>query len=88
MITKKNVQKHELIGLPAEVVSASHDGYVGMKGLIVNETQNTIILEVNDSEKVIPKKGTRFRLSTPENIEVDGSTLIYRPQDRIKKAGR
>jgi ribonuclease P protein subunit POP4 len=59
-----------------------------MKGLIVNETQNTIILEVNDSEKVIPKKGTKFRLSTPEDIVVNGSTLIYRPQDRIKKAGR
>lgn len=88
MITKKNVHKHELIGLPAEVISASHSGYVGIKGLIVDETKNTLVLEVNNTEKVIPKKGTKFRLSTPDEIDVNGSTLLYRPQDRIKKAGR
>ncbi|MCK4444011.1 MAG: ribonuclease P protein component 1 [Thermoplasmata archaeon] len=88
MMTKKNIHKHELIGLPAEVVSASHNGYVGMKGLIVDETKNTLVLEVDNVEKVIPKQGTRFRFSTPEDIEVNGSTLLFRPQDRIKKAGR
>ncbi len=88
MITKKNVHKHELIGLPAEVISSTHHGYVGMKGLIVDETKNTLVLEVDDAEKVIPKKGTKFRLSTPNEIDVNGSTLLYRPQDRIKKAGR
>ncbi len=88
MMTKKNIHKHELIGLPAEIVSASHNGYVGMKGLIVDETKNTLVLEVDNVEKVIPKKGTRFRLSTPEDIEVNGSNLLFRPQDRIKKAGR
>lgn len=88
MITKKNIHKHELIGLPAEVISATHSGYVGMKGLIVDETRNTIVLEIDDAQKVIPKKGTRFRLSLPENVEVNGSVLLFRPQDRIKKAGR
>jgi ribonuclease P protein subunit POP4 len=88
MITKKNILKHELIGLPAEVVSSTHNGYVGMKGLIVDETMNTLVMEVDRSEKVIPKKGTRFRFSLPEDVEVNGSKLIFRPQDRIKKAGR
>lgn len=88
MITKKNIHKHELIGLPAEIVSATHKGYVGVKGLIVDETKNTLVLEVDNAEKIIPKKGTRFKLSLPEDVVVNGSALLYRPQDRTKKAGR
>jgi ribonuclease P protein subunit POP4 len=88
MISKKNIHKHELIGLPTEIISSTHNGYVGMKGLIVDETMNTVVLEVDSSEKVIPKKGTKFRFSLPEEVEVNGSKLIFRPQDRIKKAGR
>ncbi|MEE9116299.1 MAG: ribonuclease P protein component 1 [Thermoplasmata archaeon] len=88
MISKKNIHKHELIGLPAEVVSSTHSGYVGMKGLIVDETKNTLVMEVDSSEKVIPKKGTRFKFSLPEDVEVNGAKLMFRPQDRIKKAGR
>lgn len=88
MRTSKNIYKHELIGLPAEILSATHPGYVGMKGLIVDETKNTIVLEINNAQKVIPKKGTRFRLSAHEDIEVNGSRLLFRPEDRTKKAGR
>ncbi|MFQ6060055.1 MAG: ribonuclease P protein component 1 [Thermoplasmata archaeon] len=88
MRTKKNICKHELIGLPVEVVKATHPGYVGMKGLVVDETKNTIVLEIGNAQKVIPKSGTRFRFSVPESVEVDGRNLMFRPQDRIRKAGR
>jgi RNase P/RNase MRP subunit p29 len=39
---------------------------------------------------MIPKKYTKFRFTTPANekIEVNGSVLLYRPEDRVKKGER
>ncbi len=41
-ITPRNLLKHELIGLLVEVIDSSHKGFVGISGIVVDETMKTI----------------------------------------------
>jgi len=80
------IKKHELVGLEVEVKNSTHKGYIGMKGVVVDETKNTFIVEIEGKEKMIPKKGTRFKFDVKGVVEVEGKDILYRPEDRIKKA--
>lgn len=89
MINKRNLTQHELIGFEVEVVEASHRGYVGLKGKVIDETKNMLVIESNEKEKKIPKLNTvfKFKISQEEKeVTVRGSNLLFRPEDRIKKA--
>ncbi|MBI4021509.1 MAG: ribonuclease P protein component 1 [Candidatus Aenigmarchaeota archaeon] len=79
MITPQNLVRHELIGLRVHVAA--------MHGQIVDETRNTLVIEAGGREKIIPKDGHRFTFTLPsgERIAVDGTVLVGRPEDRIKK---
>ena len=50
---------------------------------------NTFTIEANGKLRQVQKQKTIFRaeLST-EKVEVDGSLLRYRPEDRVKKGLR
>lgn len=80
------LRKRELIGLPVEVVGATDPTMRGLKGRVVDETRNMLVIEVQGAEKMIPKRGNRFRFETRGGVEVDGEDILYRPEDRIKKA--
>jgi len=41
----KNLLRHELIGLNAEVIGSSHMGYEGIHGRIIDETKNESVRE-------------------------------------------
>lgn len=77
-----------LIGLEVEITEARCKGYIGLKGRIIDETKNTFLLE-NDRIRRVPKKDVKFRFITSDGgrIEVSGSMLMHRPEDRIKKLG-
>jgi len=84
MRNEKNILRHELIGLPCEVVRALNNSSVGVKGKIVDETMQTVVIQ-DDEKKRIIKKGTTFRLDIGKKVDVDGNYIIARPEDRIKK---
>ena len=85
-ITKRNIHKHELIGMTATVKSARDRSHIKMRGTIVDETKNTLTLEVAGTEKMLPKKGTVLTIDIKEgSVNVDCGKLMYRPEDRIKK---
>ena len=87
MITKDNLVHHEFIGLKVSVTSISNDS-LNLCGTIIDETKNSIIVEVKeDIEKRIPKKGSIFLFELPngDKVEVNGNILSIRPEDRIKK---
>lgn len=86
MITPKNIYKHELIGLEVKIVDASHKNYTKVKGRVVDETKNMLMIDHDGVEKSIPKKNTTFRFKINGSVDVDGSKLLYRPEDRTKKA--
>ena len=87
MITSKNLVHHEFIGLKVHATSLKNKS-LNLKGTIIDETKNTIKIEEEDnSEKIIPKIGNMFVFELPngEKVEIDGTILSIRPEDRIKK---
>ena len=86
MRTAKNILRHELIGLQCEIMSSNTESQIGIKGKIVDETMKTIVIRARDSEKRVQKRGTIFRLKLDDNtVDVEGTYLVARPEDRIKK---
>ncbi|MFH1473704.1 MAG: ribonuclease P protein component 1 [Candidatus Aenigmatarchaeota archaeon] len=86
MISAKNLIRHELIGLPVEVVNSSNEFQVGIKGLVVNETKNLLVIETKKELKKIQKKGSSFIFKIPsgKKVKVNGKRIVARPEDRIK----
>jgi len=86
MITPKNVVRHELIGLEAEVVASANPSQVGAKGEIVNETKNTLTLARGEKTSMLEKRGLTVTITLPDKkrVKVSGDVLLARPEDRIK----
>lgn len=86
-INERNLIAHELIGLEVEVVRDSNPYNINMRGTVINETRNTLLIDVGGKIKRIIKKDAilRFKISDDKIVEVDGCILVSRPEDRIKK---
>jgi ribonuclease P protein subunit POP4 len=89
-ITPRNILRHELIGLEVSVVKSSNPHNIGISGKVVDETRNTLIIDDGSGEKRIAKGHAifRFRLRDGILIDVEGSHLIGRPEDRVKRRVR
>ncbi len=86
MVTKTNILKHELIGLDIEVVEANNKSMIGLKGKVVDETRNILVIETKNGEKKILKKDLKIKTEVEgEKIIITGKKLVGRPEDRIKK---
>lgn len=82
MITKKNIKKHELIGLYCEVVYSSNKNQIGIRGVVQDETKNMLIIQ----GKKIQKKYAKFLFKLEkEDVVINGDDIIFRAEDRIKK---
>ena len=89
MITPYNILRHELIGLPVRIVSASHEGYK-CAGVVVDETKDTIKIKTDAGIKTLPKDCIILEVSLPQEevVQIDGKLLVSRPEERIKKKYR
>lgn len=87
VINSKNLLCHELIGLEVEVAESLNPSLKGKKGVIMDETRNTLTIKEGKSLKVIPKNEVTLSISTPkgEDVKVKGRKLEARPENRIKK---
>ena len=87
MITAENLRLHELIGLGALVAESSSLPHKGIRGLVVDETKNTLVIRVGIEEKIVPKKGRVFLFTLPskEKVRLEGDKIAFRPYDRPKK---
>ncbi|MFH1285695.1 MAG: ribonuclease P protein component 1 [Candidatus Micrarchaeota archaeon] len=90
MITRRNVYVHELIGLEAEVVKSNCKNLLHTKGMVVDETKNTLMVEKNGKPRRIPKNSCtfRFRLPNSEFVDIRGAEILYAPEERPKKLFR
>ncbi|UNQ72554.1 ribonuclease P protein component 1 [Infirmifilum sp. NZ] len=90
-ITPRNILRHELIGLQAEVVEASNPSLIGIKGLVLDETRNTLVIgEPGGEKRTVLKFQAVFRFTLPDGtkVPVDGRFLMGRPEERMKKVYR
>jgi len=80
----------EIIGLRVRVVNATHPGYVGIVGRVVDETKNLLVVETPEGIKKLPKPNivVEFELPDGELICVDGAEITVRPEERTKKLWR
>jgi ribonuclease P protein subunit POP4 len=90
MITAGNILRHELIGLPVEVVQAANPAQQGIAGRIVDETRNMVVIETPRGTKKIGKAHATFRFTIPDGtvVDVSGSALVSQPEKRITSRKR
>jgi ribonuclease P protein subunit POP4 len=88
-LTPSNLLRHELIGLRLNVDESSNSTVRGLRGTVIDETRNMLVIEnERRNEKRVPKAGNRFIFELDDGtlVRVKGDRLISRPEDRIKKA--
>lgn len=69
----------ELIGRKIEVEQGK------IKGIIIDETKNTFLIETVQGKKMVTKQGNTFLIEAPEGMaRVVGKQLVSRPEERIK----
>ena len=85
-LTPENLIYHELIGLPVEVESPG----MHHRGVVVDETRNMLVVEVNGADKKIPKDAATFIFTLPDGrrVKVLGGLLRSQPENRIPKRKR
>ncbi len=83
----RTIVLHELIGLNVQVVK-SRDKYLkGIKGKVVNETKNTLVIRTAAKTIIVPKMNSTFRFSYgKKRFVVDGVEINFRPYERIEKS--
>jgi ribonuclease P protein subunit POP4 len=88
-VTADNITRHELIGLDAKISGASNKSQNRIKGLIIAETRNTLTICHDRKEITVAKDGVSFIFNLGNtSVEVEGKTLIGRPEDRVKKKSK
>jgi len=73
---ENRIVKDELIGRHVKIKECTDSTFVNISGMVIDETKNTFLIETEDKQKRIAKN----------TITIKGSRLIYRPEDRTKKA--
>lgn len=77
----ENLEAHELIGL--EVISERAGQKI--KGKVIDETMNVLVIETANGEKRVPKKEALFEFKAGGiKKTVNGKDLSFRPEDRTK----
>ncbi|MFT4921767.1 MAG: ribonuclease P protein subunit POP4 [Haloarculaceae archaeon] len=91
MIAPDQLPRHELVGLEAEVVSASNPDLVGLSGDIVVETMRTLGIEGADRVFHVPKADATIAVTLDgedqQVVTVTGERLVARPPRRTEQTG-
>jgi ribonuclease P protein subunit POP4 len=81
-----NILRHELIGLDVEVVEDSNPSNVSISGEVVDESRGTLVIRESGKNKRVAKKDALFLFDLDQGrVEVAGSALVGRPEDRVKR---
>lgn len=73
------------IGKKARIVKSSNPALVGLTGVVQNETKFTFTIKTSKGKKMIKKNEVTICISSDkEEFEVDGSSLIGAPEERVK----
>jgi len=83
---KKRLAISELIGLDVKIIESENRLNMGIKGKIIDETKNMFIVKTEKRNKKIIKNQCVFEFKLKEkNIQLNGKSLIIRPEERIKQ---
>lgn len=87
--TPSNLIYHNLVGLNVEVSSSTDPTQIGIRGIVIDETTNLLIISTADNKiKKIPKKNCIFTFFIPDPVVVRGKDIAYSPAERLKRIKR
>jgi ribonuclease P protein subunit POP4 len=75
-----------LIGLNVVVIESRDRGILGVHGVVIDETKNTLVIRRDSKTIIVPKNVARFRFYLPRGgfVDLEGRCFVGRPEDRIK----
>ena len=73
--------KAEFIGKHLEVVTARNPANVGIKGKIIDETKETLLVRTPEGKRRLIKRTITFKMQ--QHI-IHGEEVRYAPEERIK----
>jgi len=86
-MSERTLAKEELIGLSVTVNQCKDPNWINKRGIIIDETKNTFLIRLNNKSKRIAKSIAKFEFEqNGMKIRLNGSKIVYKPEDRIKKA--
>ncbi|KYC51707.1 MAG: Ribonuclease P protein component 1 [Candidatus Methanofastidiosum methylothiophilum] len=71
-----------LLGKQVEVIQSSNRYEVGIKGLVVEDTKNTIKIRTEKGVKILIKNSIILMIN---DKKIDGNLLIGKEEERIKR---
>ncbi len=75
----------EFIGSTIRVISHSNSLFKGLEGEILDETARTFRIRSHGKLKIIPKATGKFMITSDRfNLKVQGSSILMRPEERLK----
>jgi ribonuclease P protein subunit POP4 len=82
-----DIIRYEFIGTEGKIARSPHEGYVGIRGEVIDETKNTFTIMHKGKAKSVVKSAAvfNFKFSDGTTVEIDGKLLVGRPEDRLKK---
>jgi len=84
---KNMIVKDELIGRYVTIKECTDPTWINLSGKIIDETKNTFLIKIGNENKRIAKNTAKFEFEYErKKTIVDGKRLLYRPEDRVKKA--
>jgi ribonuclease P protein subunit POP4 len=86
-ITNQNLIRHELIGLQVSVIYSSNPTYVGIKGKVIDEMKNMLIIHDGVKKRWIQKDTSIYCFTLPDktSVIVEGEEILGKPVERTKK---
>jgi ribonuclease P protein subunit POP4 len=87
MIITPDIIRREFIGTHGLISTSTHAGYLGISGPVLDETKNTFVIQHEGKTKNVIKDLSVFQFQFCDGtvVEIDGSLLVGRPEDRLKK---
>lgn len=79
-----------MVGLEVSILRSSCASYESIGGRVADETRNVLTISTPNGTKKVPKDVCYFRFKLPNNevIDVEGSLIVGRVEDRVKIARR
>ena len=66
-----------------EVVKATNQSNLGIKGKIIDETKSSLKIEEDGKIKILLKKNITFKIQNTGQV-IDGKTITKQPEERLK----
>jgi ribonuclease P protein subunit POP4 len=82
-----DVIRQEFVGTKTTVSESPNQGYLSIKGQVLDETRNTFLINQKGEAKTVVKDQAFFQFQFADGtiVEIDGKLLVGKSEDRIKK---